>query len=122
MDKKTQLISTIKDWIELEKEIESVQATLKKLKKKKKNINDNLTNTMKENKLDCIDVNMGQIRYVKNKVKKVINHAYLLQVMEHHYNKEEADKICEYIQTHREVQLKEKILFKKDKISNNSKD
>jgi len=50
MDKKTQLISTIKDWIELEKEIESVQATLKELKKKKKKIKENKKKIRKKKK------------------------------------------------------------------------
>ena len=31
-------------------------------------------------------------------------------------NKDEASKICDYIQENREIQMKEKIQFKKDKI------
>jgi len=112
------LIQSIKTWMEIEKEIETLQKKMKELKSKKKTINVDLTNIMRNNNLDCIDVTSGQIRYVKNKVKKGINQKYLLSVMEKYYkNKEEAQKICEYIQENREIQENEKIQFKKDKIT-----
>jgi hypothetical protein len=112
------LIQSIKTWMEIEKEIETLQKKMKELKSKKKTINMDLTNIMRNNNLDCIDVKSGQIRYVKNKVKKGINQKYLLSVMEKYYkNKEEAQKICEYIQENREIQENEKIQFKKDKIT-----
>jgi hypothetical protein len=112
------LIQSIKTWMEIEKEIETLQKKMKELKSKKKTINVDLTNIMRNNNLDCIDVKSGQIRYVKNKVKKGINQKYLLSVMEKYYkNKEEAQKICEYIQENREIQENEKIQFKKDKIT-----
>ena len=88
------LIQSIKTWMEIEKEIETLQKKMKELKSKKKTINMDLTNIMRNNNLDCIDVKSGQIRYVKNKVKKGINQKYLLSVMEKYYkNKEEAQKI-----------------------------
>ena len=112
------LIQSIKTWMEIEKEIETLQKKMKELKSKKKTINMDLTNIMRNNNLDCIDVKSGQICYVKNKVKKGINQKYLLSVMEKYYkNKEEAQKICEYIQENREIQENEKIQFKKDKIT-----
>jgi|TARA_B110000971_G_C20023238_1_gene507470 hypothetical protein len=112
------LIQSIKTWMEIEKEIESLQKKMKELKSKKKTINLNLTNIMRNNNLDCIDVKSGQIRYVKNKVKKGINQKSLLSIMEKYYkNKDEAQKICEYIQDNREIQENEKIQFKKDKIT-----
>jgi len=64
------LIQNIKTWMELDRDIEGLQKQMKELKTKKKAINENLTKMMKNNNLDCIDVTSGQIRYVKNKVKK----------------------------------------------------
>ena len=111
------LIQSIKNWIEIDKEIEGLQKKLKELKLSKKKIGLDLTDTMRTNNLDCIDVNSGQIRYVKNKVKKGINQTYLLEVMEkYHQNKEEAIKLCKYIQENRQTLETEKIQFKKDKI------
>jgi hypothetical protein len=112
------LIQSIKNWIENDKEIELLQKKMKELKCEKKKINVDLTQIMKHNNLDCIDVKSGQIRYVKNKVKKGINQTYLMDIMEKYCkNKEEANKICEYIQENRPIQETEKIQFKKDKIT-----
>lgn len=112
------LIQSIKNWMELDREIDTLQKQIRELKVKKKIINVDLTEVMKKNNLDCIDVTSGQIRYVKNKVKKGINQKYLLSVMEKFYeNKEQAQKICEFIQDNREIQESEKIQFKKDKIT-----
>lgn len=112
------LIQSIKNWMELEREIDTLQKQIRELKAKKKIINVDLTQIMKNNNLDCIDVTSGQIRYVKNKVKKGINQKYLLSIMEKYYeNKEQAQKICEFIQDNREIQESEKIQFKKDKIT-----
>lgn len=111
------LIQSIKSWMEVDKEIELLQQKMKELKTKKKTINATLTQIMKTNNLDCIDVKSGQIRYIKNKVKKNINQKYLLSIMEKYYkNKEDAEKICVFIQDNREIQETEKIQFKKDKI------
>ena len=112
------LIQSIKNWMEIDKEIEILQKKMKELKSSKKKINVNLTQIMKTNNLDCVDVKSGQIRYVKNKVKKVINQKYLMDIMEKYCkNKEEANKICEFIQDNRQIQETEKIQFKKDKIT-----
>jgi hypothetical protein len=109
------LIPTIKTWMELEKEINGLQKKMKELKLSKKKVNEELSEIMKKNELDCIDVTSGQIRYTKNKVKKGINQAYLMDVLEkyHNNNKDEAKKICDYIQENRKVEEKEKIHFKK---------
>lgn len=112
------LIPSIKQWMELDKEIDGLQKKLKELKQSKKQVSTDLSLLMKKNQLDCIDVKSGQIRYVRNKVKKGINQAYLMDVMEKYYkNKDDAQRICEYIQENRPVQETEKIQFKKDKIT-----
>jgi prefoldin subunit 5 len=111
------LIQNIKIWMELDRDIEGLQKKMKELKTKKKTVNENLTKMMKNNNLDCIDVTSGRIRYVKNKVKKGINQKYLLSIMEKYCeNKEDAQKICEFIQDNREIKENEKIQFKRDKI------
>ncbi len=85
---------------------------IKELKENKKNVSVELSVIMKKNNLDCIDVTSGQIRYTKHKVKKGINQAYLQEVMEKYHNKEEAKKICEFIQANRAIQETDKIQFK----------
>mgnify|MGYP006088217225 CR=1 FL=1 len=104
-------------WVELDNQISETQSKIREMKKTQKSIGESLTNVMRENELDVIDINKGQIRYIKNKVKKSINQKYLLDIMSKYcQNNEEASKICEYIQENREIQMKEKIQYKKDKI------
>jgi hypothetical protein len=112
-----QLKQSILSWVELDNQISDLQCKIREMKKKQKTIGESLTHIMKENELDVIDINHGQIRYVKNKVKKSINQKYLMDIMyKYCKNKDEASKICDYIQENREIQMKEKIQFKKDKI------
>ena len=47
MDTKDQLVSSIRDWIQVDNEMRSIQDRLKILRKSKKNITDNLVNVMK---------------------------------------------------------------------------
>ncbi len=97
--------------MELEKEIHVLQKKIKELKENKK-CKCRIVGHYEKNNLDCIDVTSGQIRYTKHKVKKGINQAYLQEVMEKYHNKEEAKKICEFIQANRAIQETDKIQFK----------
>jgi|TARA_B110000483_G_scaffold104252_1_gene127186 hypothetical protein len=109
-----ELINNIKVWIDIENKISLLQIELKKLKSYKKKISEELKNEMKKDDLDNIDTHTGQIRYVKNNVKKSFNKKDLKNILEMYFNdKNEADKIIEYINNNREVNVKETIQFKK---------
>lgn len=109
-----ELIHKIKIWIEKESKITTLQNELKHLKKERKTMNEELKIIMRQNNLDNIDTNTGQIRYVKSNVKKGFNKKDLLIMLEKYYkNKEEAEKLLHYIQENREVNIKETIQFKK---------
>lgn len=109
-----ELINNIKVWIDVENKISLLQSELKKLKSYKKNISEELKSEMKKEDLDNIDTQTGQIRYVKNNVKKSFNKKDLTMILNSYYNdKNEADKIIEYINNNREVNVKETIQFKK---------
>lgn len=109
-----ELIQKIKIWIDYESKITTLQNELKQLKKEKNSINEELKIIMRENNLDNIDTKTGQIRYIKSNVKKGFNKKDLTHILENYYNsKVEAEKILNYIQEHREVNIKETIQFKK---------
>ena len=78
-----------------------------------------MTEQLKQNILSWVELDnqISELQYIKNKVKKSINQKYLIDIMyKYCRNKDEASKICDYIQENREIQVKEKIHFKKDKI------
>ena len=51
MDTKDQLVSSIRDWIQVDNEMRNLQEKLKKLRKSKKDITGSLVDVMKNNKL-----------------------------------------------------------------------
>lgn len=109
-----ELINKIKVWIEKEGKITHLQNELKQLKKERKEMNEELKVIMRENNLDNIDTKTGQIRYIKSNVKKGFNKKDLSNILESYYkDREEANKILNYIQEHREINIKETIQFKK---------
>lgn len=108
------LKNNILKWVQLNNEILSLQSKIREFKKEQKIVGNNLTSMMKEQDLDVIDINSGEIKYVQNKVKQTLNNKYLLDVMTKYCNNVgEANKICEYIQENREIKFKDNIKFKK---------
>tara|TARA_Y100000992_G_C21151647_1_gene436530 strand:- start:158 stop:517 length:360 start_codon:yes stop_codon:yes gene_type:complete len=115
---KSELIQKIKHWLDMEQQIHHLSNQLRDLRKKKKELNLDLVDVMKTNEIDCFDCNTGKIMYTKTNVKKTINKKYLQDVLSKYYtdeDKEEADKICNYILENRDVQVKESIKLKKNK-------
>ena len=63
MATKEDLVKTIKEWINHDNHIKSLQQKIKEHRTKKKILSDNLLDIMKENKIDCFDINNGKIIY-----------------------------------------------------------
>ncbi len=110
------LVTTIKQWIDLESEISEMSKKLRIMRKSKKDLNLTLMKVMKENEIDCFDCNSGQLTYTKNNIKKPINKKYLNDVLGKYFqdsSQEEADKLCNYIMENRDVRIQENIKLKK---------
>ena len=55
------LISAIKEWIEINNKLNQVMKVAKEHRTKKKQLTDNLVAIMKNNEIDCFDINNGKI-------------------------------------------------------------
>ncbi len=113
------LVQHIKQWLDLEHKITENSRQLRELRKQKKELSVGLMEVMKTNEIDCFDCNSGQLMYTKNNVKKSINKKYLNTILNQYFqdtDKEEAEKICEYIMENRSVDVRENIKLKKKKI------
>ena len=64
---KDKLVNNIKEWIQLDNEIIQLNSEVKKRKTKKKELTDSLVNIMKEEHLDCLNINGGSLVYKANK-------------------------------------------------------
>lgn len=113
-DTKQLLIKNIKNWMKIDNEIADLKQEVKNKMQEKKTITNNLINIMKNNDIDCFDVNGGSLVYKKNIVKKPISTKMLLQSLQKYYDNEPevAREIGEFILENREEIIKETIVRK----------
>ena len=117
METKEQLVTNIKEWIKLDGEIMKLRAEMKEKTNTRKLLTTDLVNVMKNNSIDCFDINGGALVYKKNKVKKPINGKTLLNALKNYYKEEPqvAEDLTKHIMDSREEQIKETIKRKIDK-------
>jgi hypothetical protein len=117
METKEQLVNNIKEWIKMDTEITELKAEIKERNNKKKALTEGLVTTMKNNQIDCFDINGGALVYKKNKVKKPINGKTLLSALQNYYKNEpqKAEELTKHVLNSREEQIKETIKRKIDK-------
>jgi len=117
METKEQLVNNIKEWIKMDTEITQFKAEIKERNNKKKGLTESLLTTMKNNSIDCFDINGGALVYKKNKIKKPINGKTLLFALQNYYKDQPkmAEDLTKHILDSREEQVKEVIKRKIDK-------
>lgn len=111
MDTKDQLVSSIRDWIQVDNEMRSLQERMKKLRKSKKDITGSLVDVMKTNEIDCFDINDGKLIYSKTRVKKPINKDYLNKTLTMFFenDKEKVEQLSKFLLEQREEKITESI-------------
>jgi hypothetical protein len=117
METKEQLVNKIKEWIKSDSEIIELKARIKEINLNKKKLTEELVDVMKNNKIDCFDINGGALIYKQNKVKKTINSKTLLLALQNYYKNDisMAEDLTKYILDSREEVVKETIKRKIDK-------
>jgi hypothetical protein len=117
METKEQLVNNIKEWIKFDNEIAQLKAEIKDKNNKKKNLTENLVDTMKKNEIDCFDINGGALVYKQNKMKKPINGKSLLLALQNYYKNDEntAEELTKHILDSREEKVKEVLIRKINK-------
>jgi hypothetical protein len=117
METKEQLVNNIKEWIKIDNELADLKLQIKNKNKNKKILTENLVSVMKNNEIDCFDINDGALVYKTNKVKKPLNGKMLLQTLQNYYKTDIklAEELTKHIMDNREEQIKETIKRKVNK-------
>ena len=116
METKEELISCVKSWIDIDNQLSELKAKIKILNQSKKQMTQKLTEVMKTNELECLDIKDGSLHYKANRVKKALSSKSLLKILETYCKDvQSAKNITDYVMEHREEQVKEVIKRKIDK-------
>ena len=112
---KEQLVKNVKAWIQMDNEIKEFQKEIKERRDKKKDVTDKLLHIMKDNEIDCFDINGGQLIYSTTKVKATLNKNTLMNALLKFYQNDQnqAQKVGDFLMETREEKIKESIRRKK---------
>ena len=111
MDSKQELVGIIKEWISCDNKIKQLQKAAKDYRSEKKILTEILVSVMKNNEIDCFDINDGKLVYSKNKVKTPLSKKHLMTALMSYYKDEPtmAEEISNFIMDSREEKVKESI-------------
>lgn len=114
---KDELILNIKEWIKMDNEITKLKAEVKEKTNKKKELTESLVNVMKNNSIDCFDINGGALVYKQKKTRRTISGKFLLSQLEEYYKEqpELAKEITKKVLDNRIEVIKDEIKRKIDK-------
>jgi len=114
---KDELIANIKEWIKIDSDIAKLKLDIKEKTTKKKVITETLVNVMKNNSIDCFDINGGALIYKQKKTKRTISGKFLLTQLEEYYKDqpEIAKEITKKVLENRLEVIKDEIKRKIDK-------
>lgn len=118
---KEELIINIKEWIKMDNDIEKLKTEVKNRTIKKKELTESLVSIMKNNAIDCFDINGGALVYKQKKTRKTISGKFLLAQLEEYYKDrpEVAKDITQKVLDNREEVVKDEIKrkIKTDKLN-----
>ena len=120
METKEELVTHIKEWINVDEELKTLQKEIKLKRLQKKTLTASLVDVMKSNDLDCFDLNSGTLVYTKNKVKSTLSKKVLLNALKEYYGdqSEEIDKLSSHILNSRGESIKEGIVQREIIVTN----
>ena len=109
------LRDSVKNWLLIDNEIKQLQKEIKKRRNMKKQITDQLINTMKSNDIDVMNIPDGRLVKTTNRVKAPLSKKHLIQSLLIYF-KEDPDMVknlSSHIMDTRQVKLVERIQKKK---------
>ena len=112
MTTKEELILNIKQWISQDDEIKNLQKKLKECKIEKKQLTENLLEIMKNNEIECFDINDGKLLLHKSKTKCALNKKTLMESLEKYFERMpniDTDEVSNFILDNREIKITENI-------------
>ena len=72
------LIDNVKQWIDLDEELKLLRKKARQLRENKKDLTSSLVSIMKDNDIDCFDINDGQLIRTTRQVKTPLSKKHLL--------------------------------------------
>lgn len=114
---KSDLIQTVKTWVQLDNKIKHLSTMLKDLRKEKKTQNEKMIDIMKENNIDNFDLKDGQIQYKKYTKREALTQKKLLQILSTHpqLQQEQVQTLNEFVFDNRKVVTEDMIVRKTHK-------
>jgi len=109
------LRDSVKNWLQIDNEIKQLQKEIKKRRNMKKQITDQLINTMKSNDIDVMNIPDGRLVKTTNRVKAPLSKKHLIQSLLIYF-KEDPDMVknlSSHIMDTRQVKVVERIQKKK---------
>ena len=108
MASKQELISLIKEWISCDNKIKQIQKISKETRAEKKLLTESLVSVMKDNEIDCFDINEGKLVYKQNKIKKPLSKKHLVSALLSFYKDDPqmAEEVSNYVMETREENVK----------------
>lgn len=108
---KERVIEVIKDWIQIDNELRELQKISREKRQEKKELTNILVEIMRNNEIDCFDINNGKLIYSKRVSKSGITQKLLMETLSHFYkdDPEKADELSSYILNSRKEKVNETI-------------
>ena len=105
------LIENIKEWIQIDNELKELQKAARERRERKKELTASLVDVMRDNEIDCFDVNDGKLIYTQTKVKETMSKKYLLNTLSNFFkdDPEKALNLSEFILNNRQEKVRENI-------------
>ena len=116
METKEELVEHIKKWVNIETEIKKLQQNLKNKRLEKKKLSEDLINVMRENEIDCFNINNGKLIHQKNKIREPISKKMLERCLTTYFKEDkQVNDIIGHILDSREIKEKDNIRIKLNK-------
>ena len=114
MDNKEQLVTHIREWVQVDNEIRTLQNELKSRKSRKDGLSKQLIDVMKTNEIDTFDINNGSIEYKQKTTKKPLTKKMLITTFNTFFegNTEKTIQLTDFINEKRETTTKDNIIRK----------
>ena len=74
---KDELLNVVKNWISLDDQIKDLQRRIREIKSEKKSATETLVETMKNNEIDCFELEPINLFILKIKVKNLIKKTFI---------------------------------------------
>lgn len=109
------LRDSVKNWLQIDNEIKQLQKEIKKRRIMKKQITDQLINTMKSNDIDVMNIPDGRLVKTTNRIKAPLSKKHLIQSLLIYFKDDEdmVKNLSSHIMDTRQVKIVERIQKKK---------